>query len=198
MSETKIVVGAGEGQLVRARAGQRIVVEDPEGGQVGDLFAFVADDPTEHLSASHTRAALRRLFPAVGESFWTTARRPILTLEEDTSPGVHDMLVAACDPERYRQLGAEGGHRSCATNLRDALAPLGVDVPVVPQPVNVFMNTPPIADGTIVYGESPSEAGDRLVLRAELDVLVVLSACPMDLITISRGGPGPLAIDVID
>ncbi len=198
VSSTRTMVEAGEAVLTHARAGQRVVVEDPFGGQVGDLFAFVADDPTEHLSASHTRSALRRLFPAVGESFYTTARRPILTIESDTSPGVHDLLIAACDAERYRQLGADEGHRSCADNLAGALAPLGIELTVVPQPVNVFMNTPPTADGTIAYGESPSAAGDQLVLRAELDVVVVLSACPMDLIAISRGGPGPLAIQVID
>jgi len=198
MGMSRVVVEAGQARLVEASAGQRVVVEDLHGGQVGDLFAFVADDPGEHLSAAHTRAALRRLFPSVGESFFSSARRPILTLEEDTSPGVHDLLIAACDPERYRQLGVDGDHRSCATNLREALAPLGVDVPIVPQPVNVFMNTPPRADGSIDYGESLSAAGDHLVLRADLDVLVVLSACPMDVIAISRGGPGPLAIGVID
>lgn len=191
-----VTVAAGGGGAVRVPAGRHVVVEDPEGGQVGDLFAFVADDPVETISASHTRAATRRLFPAVGEAFWSTARRPLLTLVRDTSPGIHDMLLAACDPVRYRMLGAPDGHRSCATNLIEALEPFGFAPPVIPQPVNVFMNTPPQPDGTIAYLESPSGPGDHLVLRAELDLVVALSACPMDLIPISRGGLSPLVLRV--
>jgi uncharacterized protein YcgI (DUF1989 family) len=191
-------VPAGHAVAIVARAGQYVVITDIDGGQVGDLFAFSFADPAEHLSASHTRAALRRLFPAIGESFVTNRRRPILTLMEDTSPGVHDMLIAACDPERYRLLGVADGHRSCATNLVEALAPFGYEPPVTPQPVNVFMNTPAQVDGTITYGEAPSRAGDQLVLRAEIDAIVVLSACPMDIIAISRKGLGPLGIAATD
>jgi uncharacterized protein len=76
-------------------------VIDPDGGQVADVFAFSADDPSEYHSAEHTRVHVGRLFPRVGEQFATNRRRPILTLEADDSPGIHDMLLAACDPTRY-------------------------------------------------------------------------------------------------
>src|SRR2546427_4174928 len=119
----RIEVPGGAGRAVRVRAGDSIRVVDLAGGQVGDVFAFVADAPdehpgNEHHSAAHTRAATSRLFPAVGEPFLTDRRRPILTLVADTSPGEHDMLIAACDPQRYAQLGAPD-HRSCATNMRE-------------------------------------------------------------------------------
>lgn len=190
-------VAPGHAVAVAAGVGQRVIITDPQGGQVGDLFAVSAHDPDENLSASHTRATLRRLFPAIGESFVTTRRRPILTLLEDTSPGVHDLLIAACDPDRYRLLGAPNGHRNCATNLADALAPTGIRLAATPQPVNLFMNTPARPDGTIEYGPALSRAGDRVVLRAEIDLLVVLSACPMDIVGINRNGPGPLEIQIV-
>src|ERR1700709_1918210 len=104
---SRVVVPAGAGRAVLVREGERVRVVDVEGGQVGDVFAFVAQDPGEHLSASHTRTSTGRLFPLVGEQFVTSRRRPILTLAGDTSPGVHDMLIAACDPARYRALGIE-------------------------------------------------------------------------------------------
>jgi uncharacterized protein len=103
---SRTVVAAGTGRAVAVRAGQRVRVVDVEGGQVGDVFAFAVDDPAEYLSASHTRTHTSRLFPHIGEAFVTNRRRPILTLVADTSPGAHDMLIAACDPERYRALGA--------------------------------------------------------------------------------------------
>ena len=146
---SKIPVPASEARAVTVRAGQRVRVVDIEGGQVGDVFAFAADDPTEYLSASHTRTHTSRLFPHVGEAFVTDRRRPILTVAADTSPGAHDMLIAACDPERYLALGADAAHASCAGNLRTALSQLGLRTDVIPQPVNVFMRIPVDASGDL-------------------------------------------------
>lgn len=170
-------------------------VIDIEGGQVGDVFAFAATDVREHLSASHTRTGTGRLFPGIGERFVTTRRRPILTLVADTSPGVHDMLIAACDPERYRTLG-HAEHGSCAANLRTALAELDLDTDVVPQPVNLFMNIPVGVDGELSWLPAVSRPGDALTFDAAMDCVVVVSACPMDLNPINGDRPTPLAIEI--
>ena len=171
------------------------------GGQVGDLFAFAepgdrSDGPLEWLSASHTRAAVSRLFPAVGEAFVTDRRRPILTLAEDTSPGYHDLLIAACDDARYAALGVTG-HPSCARNLHQALARLGLGTDVVPQPVNVFMHIPVDAGQTLAWLPAATNPGDSITFTAELDCVVVLSACPQDLTVINGAGPTELAIDLL-
>lgn len=170
---------------------------DLEGSQVGDLFAYAAGDPREYASAEHTRVALSRLFPLPGQSFVTNRRRPILTLVADDSPGVHDMLMAACDPERYRLLGAPEGHASCAENLRAAMAAEGHPDVAVPQPINLFMNIPVLPDGALGAEPAPSEPGDSVTVRAEMDAIVVLSACPQDLTPINGAGPSPLAIELI-
>src|ERR1700738_4718551 len=99
------VVAARTGLAVAVDAGQRITIVDVAGGQVGDFFAFNRDDLTEYLSASHTRAYNSRLLPAVGECFVSSRRRPMLKVLADSSPGCHDMLIAACDAPRYAQLG---------------------------------------------------------------------------------------------
>lgn len=190
---TELEVPAGQGRAIRVGAGDMVQVIDVDGGQVGDVFAFAAGDVTEHLSASHTRTATGRLFPRVGEHFVTNRRRPILMLDGDTSPGVHDMLIAACDTERYRTLGV-AEHNSCAANLREALADVGLSTAVVPQPVNVFMNIPVRADGELRWLPAISRPGDAITFHAAMDCVVVLSACPMDLNAINGERPTPLAL----
>jgi uncharacterized protein YcgI (DUF1989 family) len=129
------------GMAVDVDANQRLTIIDVDGGQVGDFFAFHRTDPTEHLSASHTRAFNSRLFAAVGDAFMSSLRRPMLRVLADTSPGHHDMLIAACDPARYRQLGVVGWHPSYAENLARSLGGRGVTLGFTPQPFNVFMRT---------------------------------------------------------
>ena len=184
---------------MRVEAGRRFRVVDVDGGQVADTWAFVAEDPGEHHSAQHTRAVVDRLFPRPGEQFVTNRRRPILTLEEDNTPGIHDMLIAACDPARYEGLGVEGWHASCEENLHRALEPLGVE-PIArfaPQPINLFMNTPARPDGTIDWLPAETAAGDHVVLRAELDIVVAVSACPQDIVAINRRRPSPIEIELL-
>ena len=195
MELTIFEVPAGTGRAVRLRRGEQARVIDIDGGQVGDVFAFAAADVHEYLSASHTRTYTGRLFPGIGEQFVTTRRRPILTLTADTSPGVHDMLIAACDTERYRTLGV-AEHGSCAANLRTALAELDLETDVVPQPVNVFMNIPVGIDGQLSWLPAVSRRGDAITFEAAMDCVVVVSACPMDLNSINGDQPTPLAITI--
>jgi uncharacterized protein len=192
----RVVVPAGAGRAVWVRRGEQVRVIDVEGGQVGDVFAFAADDAREHLSASHTRTSTGRLFPAIGEQFVTNRRRPILTLVSDTSPGVHDMLIAACDPARYRALGVPE-HASCADNLRNTLTQIGLTVDAVPQPVNVFMNIPVGINGELSWLPAVSRPGDAVTFKAEMDCAVVVSACPMDLNSINGERLSPLAVEVV-
>ncbi|MEV6908548.1 urea carboxylase-associated family protein [Amycolatopsis sp. NPDC051071] len=196
MKTTKTEVPPGTGRAVRVAAGELVRVIDVDGGQVGDVFAFTGDFTEQH-SVAHTRAAVDRLFPAVGEFFMTDRRRPILTLTEDTSPGEHDMLIPACDPARYAALGAPD-HRSCAVNLREALAALDLSFAgPIPQPINVFMRIPVGQDGRLSWLTASSRAGDAITFRAELDCVVVVSACPQDLVRISDVRLSPLAIEIV-
>lgn len=194
---SRIEIPAREGRAVRVPAGAAVRVTDVEGTQVADLFAFCADDPVELLSAQHTRAALDRLFPRVGEAFRTNRRRPILTLERDDSPGVHDMLIAACDPARYQGLGVTGWHASCEENLQRAVAGFGIEQPAAPQSVNLFMNIPVAPDGGLGWEPARSRAGDSVTLRAELDCIVAVSACPQDIVVINNNEPGPIRLELL-
>jgi uncharacterized protein len=197
MIETVRVPG-GEGRAVQVSAGQFFRVVDVAGGQVGDLFAFTAADPGEFASAEHTRVAIGKLFPRPGDAVLTNRRRPILHAAEDSSPGRHDMLYAACDPARYTLLGAAAAHRSCAGNLRAALRGHGIDPVTIPQPLNVFMDVRAEPDGSLVSRPASSRPGDYIAFRAAQDCLVVLSSCPMDVVPISSGGITPLELQVYE
>lgn len=197
MSQT-ILVPARQGRAVGIDAGQRIRISDAEGGQVADVFAFCRDDVSEYQSAEHTRVHVNRLFPGVGEHFVTNRRRLILFLEEDASPGVHDMLCAACDATRYALLGVDRWHASCQENLQNAMAGLGYKSVEVPQSINLFMNTPVVADGTIGWRPALTKAGDFVVMRAELDIYLVVSACPQDIVAINNKSPTSITVDLLE
>lgn len=175
----EILIPARTGAGFRLGAGELVQVLDVSGQQCADFFAFSAADPREHLSAEHTRVAVDQLFPQVGQSFFSNLRRPMLQFEEDRSPGVHDMLFAACDPARYAHYGVPS-HASCAENLRTALRKLEVELCHVPQPVNFFMNVAVRLDGRCEFGPPPTNPGDFVLLKAFLDCLVVISACPQE------------------
>jgi len=190
-----IVVPAREARAVMLTTGDQLRIVDIEGGQVADVFVFTGDHTTEYLSAAHTRAHSSRLFPEVGGTFVTNERRPILSLREDTSPGIHDMLMAPCDPQRYAALGYPD-HASCVANLHAALASVGRTVPDVFQPINVFMNVPVGSDGTLSWLPAKSLPGQSITLGAMLDCVVVVSACPQDLIPINGGEPTALGLEI--
>jgi len=165
------------------------------GTQVCDTWAFNAADMSEFLSMEHMRQVINRIRPKVGDSLATNHRRPIMTLEADSSPGVHDTFLAACDLWRYRNLGVAGYHDNCADNLRMAMKAIGLRVAEVPSPLNLWMNIP-IRDDLSVGWEPPvSKPGDSVTLRAVMDCVVAMSACPQDIIPINGADCTPVEVD---
>jgi len=197
MSSETIVVPAREGRGVKLAAGDRFAIVDVEGGQAGDLWAFCVNNVSEFHSAEHTRVAVNKLFPKVGEYFVTNKRRPILRLEEDTlPPGQHDLQMAACDPIRFQLLGAHGWHASCQENLLTVMAGFGYPNVHVPQPINLMANFPVRADGQIDILPAISKAGDKVGFRVEMDAYIVYSSCPQDIVNINHRDPTAMAIEV--
>jgi len=182
-------------------AGARIKIISPHGHQVADFFAYNAADPTEYLSARHSLvSSTRHLYPRAGQAFLTSLRRPIMKFVEDGANGRHEMLLAACDPARYRLLGVQGHHASCAENLQTTMAARGITLTEIPQPLNMFSSTRADPDGTIVTHPNDSQPGDFAVFEALMDAVVVVSACPFDVETqfpVNVGGPHPLQIEIL-
>lgn len=188
------------GLAVRVSQGQTVEVINTHGQQVVDTWAFVADDLGECMSMEHSRASFGKAIPIVGDAFVTNRRQPILTIVADTSPGIHDTLIAACDPYRYEQLGHVGYHENCTENLHAALKDLDEAVPKTPCPLNLFMNIAILEEGNLDWRPPVSRPGDAISLRAEMDCIAVFSACPMDLMPINGvdGQPTEAHVRILD
>jgi uncharacterized protein len=178
-------IPARRGRAARLRYGQTIHVINTHGSQVIDTWAFNAEDLSEFMSMEHTRASCKALCPSPGENFVSNKRRPILSFVRDTSPGIHDTLLAACDVYRYQLLGHLGHHDNCTENLHCALEEIGLRTQQVPCPLNLFMNIPVGGKGRLTWLPTESQPSDRVELRAEMDLVIVFSACPMDIIPIN-------------
>jgi uncharacterized protein YcgI (DUF1989 family) len=180
-----VTIPARRGAAARVRAGQRVRIVNTHGTQVVDTWAFSAEDVTEWMAMEASRAWFLKLAAAVGDSFVTNRRRPILTLVEDTSACAHDTLMAPCDAQRYGLLGVTGYHDNCRDNLHAALRELRLTIPATPASLNVFMNIPWTADGRLSWGEPVSAPGSYALFRAEMDLVVAFSACPQDVLPIN-------------
>ena len=192
-------VPARKGRAARLTKGQAIKIINTHGSQVCDTWAFSAEDLKEFLSVEHMRPTLGSIYPKKGQPLHTNRRRPILILEEDTSPGIHDTLISACDDYRYGLLGCKEYHDNCTDNLIAGMRQLGLAVSEVPSPVNLWMNIPVGSDGATQWGEPVSKAGDYVILRAEMDCIVAMSACPQDILPINgeAGKPTEAHFEVI-
>ena len=193
----------------RLHAGQSIKVINSSGGQVIDTWAFsIPPTPAfpKYMSMTHTRSTLHKLLPSINESFLDNRRDPILTIVEDISPGIHDVLYAACSPERYLQLGADKEHDNCADNLRSAVQKCTepsfshimtfLESGWMPDPLNLFMKVD--INGVNLQCLNPdSKAGDFITLKAEQECVVIMSACPMDLSACNGDVPSSANFEVI-
>jgi len=179
------VIPARKGAAHRLKKGQLLKVVNTHGSQVVDFWAFNAEDPAECMSMEHSRAAILRIIPKVGDTMVTNRRRPILTIVADSSPGIHDTLIAACDVYRYELLGCKGYHDNCTDNLARALEAIGVRRQGTPSPFNLFMNIPVSRDNAVSFDPPVTRPGDAISFRAEMDAIVAFSACPQDMVPIN-------------
>ncbi|MGH7490012.1 MAG: DUF1989 domain-containing protein [bacterium] len=177
--EKEVVVKAGHGGRVDVASGQILEIENVEGAQILDFFAFCAGNVREFLSPGHCRSKLGRTTLEVGDQLVSVLRRPMFELVAD-SCRQNDFLAAACDPMRYLLDFDVQQHRSCRINLAEVMAPERIPYEYLPDPINFFQNSPILPDGRAKRGKSPANPGDKIVLRALMDVIAAGSACPQD------------------
>jgi uncharacterized protein YcgI (DUF1989 family) len=188
-----IQVGSGAGFRMKRGACLRIV--DFCGQQSGDLVAFCDGDSSEALSNGRTFDYLSRLYVRTGDILYSTRSRPMFRIIAD-SAGRHDFLYGACTTEMYEIQYGLRDHSNCSDNLTQALRSVGMEVAFLPTPLNVFMNVEIHADGTLSIHPPRTRAGDSIVLSAEMDLVVALTACPASLC--NGGGAKPLGYEIVD
>jgi hypothetical protein len=167
------------GMGFRLYRGDLLTVVDPEGEQVSDLFCVAADDCDEWLSSGRSIDYGGTVAFTKGSVLWSNRSRPMLTIVEDTC-GRHDFLLTPCSQETFDLLYPElegEAHPSCFGNLVAALAPFGVEPSRIATTFNIFMNAWTEPTGELHIDRPRTEPGDRIVFRAELDLIVGLTAC---------------------
>ena len=161
--------------------GQRLRIIDPQGEQVSDLVAFAQGDKGEWLSSGRSIDYANTIYLTSGHVLYSNRSRPMFTLLED-KVGRHDFLLTPCSPETFQIIyGNHDPHPSCFGNLVKNLAPLGIQPDDIPTTFNVFMNVLVAESGELTIGPPRSQAGDYLDLRAEMDLIVGVTACSAEM-----------------
>lgn len=119
----------------------------------------------------------------------TNRRRPLLKIIEDSASATQDTLLAVCDRYRYELLGCKVYHRNYTDSFWEAMVEIGGKPVELTSPFNLWQNTPVEPDGTIKPNPPVMKKGDFIVLRAEMDLVMCLSACPQGIISICGHKP---------
>lgn len=157
--------------------GQYLRVIDPTGEQVSDMVCFNRHDKKEWLSSGKTLDYCSTLLITKGHSLYSNRSNVMFEIIEDTN-GRNDFLLAPCSPETFKIIyGTTDYHPSCFENLHTNLEKYGITPDEIPTAFNIFMNVQFAPDGTLSVDPPLSRAGDYVVLKAEMDLVVGLTAC---------------------
>ena len=179
-------VAAGEPWMARVARGQTFRITDLEGNQAVDTLFYNAADPSERYSLTHTIQAQGALYLSVGTVIMSSEGRPMLTIVADTC-GRHDTLggACACESNTVRYALEKRTMHSCRDNFMIAIArdaesaqPYGLHKRDIVSNINFFMNVPVTPEGGLTFEDGISAPGKYVEMRAEMDVLVLVSNCP--------------------
>lgn len=169
------------GTAFELNRGQLLRVIDLEGEQVADLIAFNRADRREWLSSGRTIDYANTIYLTKGHLLYSNRSRPMFTILQD-DVGRHDFLLTPCSTETFRILYRnEDPHPSCFSNLATHLARYGIEPDAIPTTLNLFMNVEIDRAGTLSILPPRSRAGDSITLRAEMDLIVGLTACSAEM-----------------
>lgn len=198
LTATRHRISPSSGTAFILKRGQYLRVIDPEGEQVSDLMAFAEGNPDEWLSSGRTFDYEETIRITAGHTLWSNRSSKMLTITEDTC-GTHDFLLTPCSPEMYTllyDLPPDHDHPSCLMNLHEHLAPHGMTRDRVPTTFNIFMNVPVRPDGSLSVEPPVSKPGDSITFRAEMDLVIGLTACAAE--GTNNGTLKPIDYEILD
>ncbi len=195
------VVPAGEPFMKEIRKGQVLRILDLEGNQAVDTLFYNAADPEERYDANTTIREQGNIYLTTGTVLRSNEGNPMLSIVADTC-GRHDTLGGACSAESNTvRYALEKRHmHSCRDSFLMALAERdnGMDKRDLSSNINFFMNVPVTPDGGLTFEDGISEAGRYVEMRAEMDVLVLISNCPQLNNPCNAYNPTPVEVLVWD
>ena len=192
---------SGEPYLLQFKQGQTLRIVDLEGNQAVDVIFYNAQDLAEHYSATDTMLQQGGIYLTTGSVLMSSEGRPMLTIAADTC-GRHDTLGGACAAESntVRYALQKKFMHSCRDNYLIALqhADIGLGKRDLVPNVNFFMNVPVTADGQLTFADGVSGPGKYVELRAEMDILMLVSNCPQLNNPCNAYNPTPIQLLVWD
>lgn len=163
------------------RRGEILRIIDPQGEQVSDLMAFSASDRNEWLSSGRTIDYANTIYLTTGHTLYSNRSNPMFRILED-KVGRHDFLLTPCSPETFKIIyNNHAHHPSCFQNLVDAFDQFGIKPDQIPTTFNVFMNVKIAENGELTIAPPKSKAGDYIDLRAEMDLIIGVTACSAEM-----------------
>ncbi|MGD9867963.1 MAG: DUF1989 domain-containing protein [Hyphomicrobiales bacterium] len=171
------VVPACEPWSARLAKGEVVRLVDLEGQQAVDFLCYDAADRTDRYNAANTIKLNNNIYLGKGMTLWSVRALPLMTIVEDTC-GRHDTLYGCCSVEIDRVRFKKENSWGCQQNFEKELEKYGMDDRDIVANINFFMYVPVRDDGGIAIADGVSRPGDYVDLRAERDVLVVISNCP--------------------
>ncbi len=166
----------------RVQKGDRLRLIDLEGRQAADFLCY---------NAANTIKLNHNIYLGAGCVLWSLRARKMMTIVEDTC-GSHDTLYGCCSIEIDEVRFGKTKTRGCQSNFEAELAKHGLGAKDMAANVNFFMYVPVAADGAVAIAEGLSKAGDYVDLRAEMDLLVVISNRPERDNPAAGGEPTPV------
>jgi hypothetical protein len=182
------------GCAIHLDQGMRLQIINTHGNQVVDTWALNDKNSDEHMSMAQTRRMLWRLWPQEGDTLFSNRRTPMLIMERDTSPGIHDTLFDCCDEWVYANYGCAPGHANCRDNFKMALNEFISEPIEASQPLNLWMNVSVDEDMKLTLNPPVSQPGDYVILRALMGVYIIISACPMDVTPVNGENCQPVEV----
>lgn len=156
---------------------QILRVVDIEGGQVVDLVSYSKKDAHEYLSSPRTMDFNNKVYFSTGDVLYSDRSNPMWTIRDD-KVGRHCFIFAPCDQKMFEiTYDVTQPHPNCFDNLSKSLAPFGILPAQIFVPFNIFMNARIDNNGEIDIHPPRSKPGDFIDLKAEMDMIVGVSAC---------------------
>jgi len=161
---------------------QHLKITDIQGEQVSDFICYNLQDKAEYLSSGRTIDYAGTIFLTTGHSFYSNRSNIMFDLKDDTV-GKHDFLLTPCSAETFRILyGHTSPHCGCLGNLSIALKKYGISSDEVPVCFNIFMNVDVDGQTGKIHVLPPkSKAGDYVIMKAQMDLIVGMTACSAEM-----------------
>lgn len=195
------IVASGASWIHEVKAGQVIRIVDLGGHQAVDALFYSAWDTSERYSAHDTILTQRNIYLTIGTQLMSNVGRPMLTILADTC-GRHDTLGGACAAESNQvRYAFEKRHmHNCRDNFLGAIASwrTSLDKRDLSDNISFFMQVPITPEGGLIFNGGAPEPGKYVELRADMDVIVVISNCPQLNNSTNDYNPTPIRVVIWD